>query len=315
MTESWIVYVLVFVLVVVAAQQAQSGIAFVLGERKQTRHRFAELADGGAPLAEIDSLRRRASRGSRLPLVSLIERLIVQSGIRRGTPFIAGIATAVGLLFVLLLPSSAGSLPVRVAAAAAGGILATWLGLRWMRARRMARFGEQLPEILDIITRSLRAGHPLPVSLALVAREMPDPAGPEFALLVDEINYGRSVSEALDNLYQRVGYPELRFVVASTSIASQTGGNLGEILGRLARTLRERFRLQRRARALSAEGRFSGYALSAMPIVLFAVINVVSPVYYAQFWDSSSAGPVFLTCLGLLLLGNAIIYRLVNFRV
>lgn len=315
MSEPWIVYVLVFVLVVVAAQQAQSGMASGLGLRKQARRRFAELAEAGAPRAEIESLRRRTSRRGNLPFVAATERLVVQSGTRRSLRFIAGVAALVALLVLLLIPASAGSLPARAAAAAGAGILATWSGLRWMRARRMARFGEQLPEILDIVTRSLRAGHPLPVSLALVAREMPDPAGPEFALLVEEINYGRSLGEALENLHGRVGYPELRFVVASTTIASQTGGNLGEILGRLARTLRERFRLQRRARALSAEGRFSGYALSAMPVVLFAVIQVVSPAYYAEFWDSPAARPVLLTCLALLLIGNAIIYRLVRFKV
>ena len=163
--------------------------------------------------------------------------------------------------------------------------------------------------------RSLRAGHPLSVSLNLVAREMPAPAGPEFALVVDEVNYGRSLSEALDNLSERVGYPELRFFVAATAIAHQTGGNLGEILSRLSRMLRDRFRLSRRVRALSAEGRFSGYALSVLPVALFGIINLVSASYYAEFWKSAAATPVLATSIGLLLVGNVVIYRLVNFKV
>lgn len=179
----------------------------------------------------------------------------------------------------------------------------------------MARFGEQLPEVLDVIVRSLRAGHPLPVSLGLVARELPEPAGPEFALVIDEVNYGRSMAEALGNLHDRVGYPELRFFVASTSIAQQTGGNLGEILARLSGMLRERFRLARRVRALSAEGRFSGYALSMLPVALFGLINIVSPAYYTDFWQNASSPSVLAVCLGLLLIGNLIIYRLVNFKV
>ena len=183
------------------------------------------------------------------------------------------------------------------------------------RARRIASFGEQLPEVLDVITRSLRAGHPLPVSMALVAREMPEPAKNEFALVVDEVNYGRSFTEALENLYQRVGYPELRFVVAAVSIGHQTGGNLGEILARLSRMLRDRFRLTRKVRALSAEGRFSGYALSILPIGLFALINILSPAYYAEFWKSPSSGTVLAISLVLLLIGNAVILRLVNLKV
>jgi hypothetical protein len=132
------------------------------------------------------------------------------------------------------------------ALAAAAVLVGGWLRLR--AARRRERFGEQLPDVLDIVVRSLRAGHPLAVSLSLVAREMPAPAGPEFALVVDEVNYGRSITEALENLHARVGYPDLQFFVASTAIAHQTGGNLGEILSRLAALLRQRFRLKRRVR-------------------------------------------------------------------
>jgi tight adherence protein B len=199
------------------------------------------------------------------------------------------------------------------ALAAAAVLVGGWLRLR--AARRRERFGEQLPDVLDIVVRSLRAGHPLAVSLSLVAREMPAPAGPEFALVVDEVNYGRSITEALENLHARVGYPDLQFFVASTAIAHQTGGNLGEILSRLAALLRQRFRLKRRVRALSAEGRFSGLALSILPVGLFLLINLLSASYYAEFWTSPSAPTVVTGCLVLLAVGNLLIVRLVNFRV
>lgn len=218
------------------------------------------------------------------------------------------------LLFFFVLPAPANAL-LRFVVAMMGAGLGLTLWLRWKRARRIGLFGEQLPEVLDVIVRSLRAGHPLTVSLSLVAREMPEPAGPEFALVIDEVNYGRSITEALENLYQRVGYPELKFFVASTSIAHQTGGNLGEILSRLSRMLRERFRLMRRVRALSAEGRFSGYALSVLPVALFGLINVVSPNYYTEFWRSPVASTVLAISLCLLAIGNLIILRLVNLKV
>jgi tight adherence protein B len=139
------------------------------------------------------------------------------------------------------------------------------------------------------ICRSLKAGHPLPISLSLVAREMPDPAGTEFGIASDEITYGLDLPSSLQNLSARVGDPDLMLVVMSTTIHSQTGGNLGEILARLSKLIRDRFKLRRKIHALTAEGRFSAVALTEIPFVMFGAINLFAPQYYADTWDS----PVF----------------------
>lgn len=312
MSEPWLIYLALFVLVAVAAHQAQAGLTALMAQRRRTAERLGELA-GTAPEAAAILLRRTAWGGS-TPLARWLARLVLQSGTERSPAALGVIALGLSLLLFLLLPVPANAWFRLVAAMITAGL--TVLGaLHIQRRRRIARFGEALPEVLDVITRSLRAGHPLPVSLALVARETPEPAGPEFALLVDEVSYGRSIGEALENLYQRVGYPELRFVVAAVAIGHQTGGNLGEILSRLARTLRERQRLTRRVRALSAEGRFSGIALSVLPVALFGLINLLSPAYYAEFWASPSAGRVLALALVLLVTGNVVILRLVNLKV
>ena len=313
MTEPWVIYILVFVLVAVAAQQFQHGWSGVRRDGQDKRRRFASLAPPAAD-DDLDALRRRASRFGRSAVAVRVTRLILQSGTALSPSTLGLIGLAIALPIWLLLPAMIGGM-LRVLVAFASAATSLWLWLRIKRARRMARFGEQLPDVIDVIVRSLRAGHPLAVSLALVARETPDPAGCEFTLVVDEVNYGRSLSQALDNLSQRVGNPELKFFVASTAIAHQTGGNLGEILSRLSRLLRERFRLARRVRALSAEGRFSGYALSVLPVALFGIINVVSASYYAEFWTNAAATPIVAVSLGLLVMGNLVIYRLVNFRV
>ena len=297
----------------VATFQVQRGVGGLTRDRQHTRRRMASLdpervADGTA------ALHRRTSRFGNSALVVQVDRMVVQSGTRLSGRSFAMIATGLVLLFWLALPAPANGV-LRLAAAVAASLALLGLWLRIKRARRIAQFGEQLPEVIDVIVRSLRAGHPLAVSLNLVAREIPEPAGIEFALVVDEVNYGRSLSEALENLHQRIGYADLRFFVASTAIAHQTGGNLGEILSRLSRMLRERFKLARRVRALSAEGRFSGLALSILPIALFGIINLVSASYYAEFWTSAAATPVVAISLGLLLIGNLVIYRLVNFKV
>ncbi len=311
--QPWLVLALVFVATVVAALLAQRGLASVLDERRRAGRRFAGLQPDIVMADDPDSLRRRVSRLGRSAVLARMERLIVQSGTSLTLSTLAVAFLVITCLLAVALPLR--GIAVSLGAGALVSGLCLTLYIRIKRARRLARFGEQLPEVIDVIVRSLRAGHPLPVSLALVARDTPEPAGPEFALVVDEVNYGRSLTEALENLYARVGYPELRFFVASTSIASQTGGNLGDILSRLARMLRERFRLTRRVRALTAEGRFSGYALSAMPIILFGVINVVSASYYAEFWASPVSSKILLASLGLLVIGNLIIFRLVNFKI
>ncbi|GJE60035.1 type II secretion system F family protein [Methylobacterium trifolii] len=310
--EQWLILLLVFVLVFLAVQQFQAGFGGLVQDRARRQRRVEELKGGESE--DPDILRRRAGRFADNPLAARLNRLIVQSGTRLTGATLALVWLGLALVWFILL-GVLGNASLRLAAATAGSGLSLLLWLRLKRGRRMARFGEQLPEVIDVIVRSLRAGHPLPVSLNLVAREMPEPAGPEFALVVDEVSYGRSLTEALGNLHARVGYPELKFLVASVSIAQQTGGNLGEVLSRLSRMLRERFRLMRRVRALSAEGRFSGLALSVLPVALFALINLVSPAYYAEFWRSAAASSVLGVSIGLLTLGNLVIYRLVNLKV
>lgn len=312
MSESWLIIPIVFVLVFVAVQQFQIGLGGLVRERRRRLRRFGDLEPSAADERAV--LRRRASRFGDNPLAVKFSRLLLQSGTGLTLPVFCMIWIGLWLVWFILL-SILGNTSLRLAAALAGSGASLILWLRIKRQRRMARFGEQLPEVIDVIVRSLRAGHPLPVSLNLVARETPEPAGPEFALVVDEVSYGRSLAEALDNLHARVGYPELRFLVAAVSIAQQTGGNLGEVLSRLARMLRDRFRLMRRVRALSAEGRFSGLTLSVLPVALFGIINLVSPVYYTEFWRSAAASTVLGVSLGLLALGNLLIYRLVNLKV
>lgn len=314
MLEPWAIYFSIFALVFLAAQLAQFGLGDILRSRRRTTERFAALDRAGQSRHEIDDLRRRTSRAGRLALVARLDAMLLQSGTQLTLGQVAAIFLAVWLGLVVVLPAPS-VLLYKITVSGIGAWILVGGYFRTRRARRMTRFGEQLPDVIDVIVRSLRAGHPLPVSLALVAREMPEPAGPEFAVVVDEVNYGRELSEALEGLRRRVGYPDLRFLVASISIANQTGGNLGEILSRLSKMLRERFRLKRKVRAFSSEGRFSGYTLSGLPVVLFALINLISPSYYQEFWTSPARTTILLISFGLLTIGNLIIYRLVNFKV
>ena len=183
------------------------------------------------------------------------------------------------------------------------------------RQRRIARFSEQLPDALDVIVRGVRAGYPLIVALGLVAREMPDPIGTEFGMTSDEINFGLNLHTTLDNLYRRVGHDDLLFFIMSVKVQNQTGGNLAEILSRLSHLIRSRAMLRLKVRAVSSEGRLSGVLLTAMPFILFGVVTLLSPGYYRDVWDHPFIAPALMLGTTLLLIGNFVIYRMVNFKI
>jgi tight adherence protein B len=206
-----------------------------------------------------------------------------------------------------------GALAIVVALVAA--LLTGYMLLTRARARRISSFGEQLPEALDIIVRGLRAGHPFRVALGLASREMPDPIGTEFGILLDEISFGLDQQVAVDHLYGRVGQEDLSFLSIAINIQSQTGGNLSEILQSLSRMLRNRSKLRLKVRALTSEGRLSGVLLSALPFALFVIVYMISPAYFAEIRGSPLLVPAVIVGFALLAVGNFTIYRMVNFKV
>ena len=183
------------------------------------------------------------------------------------------------------------------------------------RRRRIERFGAQLPDALEIIVRGLRVGHPFTSAMELVAREMLPPIGAELSLTMDEIAFGQDVTTALSNLYGRVGQEDLLFLVIAVGVQVQTGGNLADVLDRLATLMRERVNMRMKVKALSAEGRLSAYFLTAMPFVLFAVVSLIAPNYFTELKNSPALVPALLYA-GISIVGsNYVIYRMVNFKV
>ena len=158
------------------------------------------------------------------------------------------------------------------------------LWLKILRGRRQKKFGAQFPDALDIIVRSLRAGHPVPVAITMVGRELPDPCGTEFGIVADEVTYGSDLEGAMRNLYFRVGQDDLPLFVTAVAIQGSTGGNLGEILENLSGVIRLRFKMRRKVRALAAEGRASAMILASLPIAMFGIINLVAPDFYSSVW-------------------------------
>lgn len=242
-----------------------------------------------------------------------LNRLYTQSGIT-GNPLtfaatflLAGLAIA--LLLVFFNFSALASLIVFLIV----GLVLPLLVLRRARNKRILKFAKQLPDALDMIVRSLRAGHPASVAIGLVAREMPDPLGTEFGIVSDEITFGLSIEQAVRKLSQRVGFEGLQLLSVSLSIQAKTGGNLTEILANLSSVMRERQKLRMKIRALSAEGRVSAWIISLFPIVMFFALQILAPAYYGGVWGNPLVFPIFLLFGLWALLGDFIMYRMVTF--
>jgi tight adherence protein B len=193
---------------------------------------------------------------------------------------------------VVMLPTAAWLFdrtgPMDLAIAAGAGAVLPLVVLKFLRARRIKAFAEQFPDAIDMIVRSLKAGHPLAIAITLVAREMPDPVGSEFGMVADEMSFGLELEAAMRNLYLRVGQDDLPLFVTSISIQAATGGNLAAILEGLSKLIRDRFKMRRKIKALSSEARFSALVLISLPIVMFLLINMTSP----DFFDAARGKPL-----------------------
>ena len=176
-------------------------------------------------------------------------------------------------LHVLLFPSLSS-----IALAVAMG-LAPLVPLLSKRGKRLREFERQLPDALDFLARAMRAGHAFSTSLKIMADESPDPLGAEFRRLCGEHNLGAPLDQALEALVSRVPLLDLQFFAAAVTLQRQTGGNLSEVLLKLAQVIRERFALRGKVRAASAHGRMTGLVLTAMPAIMAIFLMLTSPEY------------------------------------
>jgi tight adherence protein B len=184
-----------------------------------------------------------------------------------------------------------------------------------MRTKRLAAFARQLPDAIDLMVRGLQVGHPVPAALALVSKQMADPIGSEFGIVVDEVAYGRPLTEALTDLTRRIPQPDLRYLVAVIEIQHQSGGNLAEVLSNLGDVMRARFHMFSKIRATSAEGRMSAIAIGLMPIVITIILSTVKPDYFTAVADHPSFWKIMSVTPFMLITGWVMIWRLVNFKV
>jgi tight adherence protein B len=299
------------------------------GGSSAVNRRMSMLATGKDSQQVFEHLRRRpTARAERLGIFGgwfvRFDRLIAQSGltISTGRMLLIMLGLMLSCFLFLLYFTNAGTLPGQPAAIVGwvllsllAGVLVPIVYLNYLRSNRIKQFSEQLPDALDIMVRSLQAGHPISAAIGLVSKEMNDPIGTEFGIAVDEMTYGLDMREALYNMGRRIEIQDFEYVVVSINIQHDTGGNLAEVLNNLSVVIRDRFRMFKKIRALSSEGRLSAIVLSFLPFGVGAIIFTGNPGFYLNVADDPLFLPMMGGALGLMLVGIFIMYRMVNFRV
>ena len=183
------------------------------------------------------------------------------------------------------------------------------------KKKRMEKFQRQLPDGLELIARSLKAGHSFPSGMKLAADEFDDPLGPEFDETLNEINFGVSVPDALKNLAHRIDCPDLKYFVISVILQRETGGNLAEIIESLAYIIRERFKLYGKVKILAAEGKLSAIILIALPFLIIIALRFINPDYINTLF-SEPAGRIMAGMAAFMMaLGILVMKKMVNIKV
>jgi tight adherence protein B len=262
------------------------------------------LLNSNKALSSFASLERLLGRSNRAidPLRGAIER----AGLRYtvGTVVLAAVFLGVAGWAIAFHFTSSAIAAFVIATAATPMPL---LYVRHMATKRLAVFEEQFPEAIDMMARALRAGHTLPTALDMVSEEIPDPIGPEFKRLYEQQNYGMSLPDAFRAFAERIPLIDARFFVTAVLTQREMGGNLSEVLDNLASVIRERFKVKRHVRSVSAHGRITGVVLGFLPPVLALVLFLISPEHIRLLVEEPLGvymvvGAVILQTVGVLII-------------
>jgi tight adherence protein B len=202
--------------------------------------------------------------------------------------------------------------------AAAAGVPVAFLPLIFVaikRARRMAAFEKEFPQVIELLSRSVRAGHSFASGLEIVSTDLPDPVSTEFRITFDEQRFGLPLREALLGLCDRVPLVDLRLFVIALLVQKETGGNLAEILDNLAHVIRERFRIAGDVRVRTAQGRMTAGILMALPVVMLLLLHVLDPDYVNVLFVDRLGQLMLIAAAVMQILGAIIVWRIVQIKV
>ena len=304
-----VIYVTYWALVVRPEEQAVGRVRRRLSKDHVKVVRRSELlkqVEAMSAIGAVDAiLKRGRSRTEKLQI------LIGQSGLRITVGTLLAGSLALGALVLFI----AQRFNLWTSVAMGLGAVATFIPInvvKYMRTLRMRKFEEQFPEALDLLGRALRAGHAFTTGVEMVGKEMPDPIGPEFQILYDQQNYGMPLPDALKLFAERIPVLDARFFVTAVLIQRESGGNLSEVLDNLAGVMRERFRVKRQIRVISAHGRLTGWILVCLPPALAMVLFSINPETRQLMFTDPLGQQMMVAALVLQVIGTLIMRKIIN---
>jgi tight adherence protein B len=315
-------FVVLFALIMLAVSV---GLKFFDSRRKKQVVDMLQTASG-EPVTRLTNLLRELETEKKTGLNAVASTLrfndhaaaLLQQAGLSWTPgrllTVMGVMAGMGLLIGSALPVPVSPIVTAPALAMALGSM-PYLFVRYKRKKRLDGLEEQLPEALEFLSRSMRAGHAFTISLEMVGEELADPLGQEFRTLFNEQNLGAPLDVALNNFGNRVPLLDIRFFTSSVLLQKQTGGNLSEILVRLAYIIRERFRLKGQVRAASAHGRMTATILTVLPIATMIGLLIVAPGYLQGMANDDDGRKLIAGALVAQVLGNYFIRKIIQIKV
>lgn len=293
-------------------------------KRRQIRDRLESISEAGrrAPSPELDLIKKELL--SDVPVINKIllqfshsnrlKKLINQADIKLQVSTFILISLILFALSAIVSQQLTNIIPVSLLVA---GFLSSipLLIVLYKRKRRFDKFEELFPEALDLLTRAVKAGHAFNTGIEMIAEEMVDPISKEFRTTYDEQNFGLPLKQALFNLVDRIPLLDLRFFVTAVLMQKETGGNLAEILTNLSDVIRERFKIMGEVRTFSAQGRLTGYILTAVPVAMGLILSMMNWQYMSALFNEK-VGHYMLAVAGFCqILGYIIIRKIVKIKV
>ncbi|MDR3506916.1 MAG: type II secretion system F family protein [Caulobacteraceae bacterium] len=284
----------------------------VVNQRLVVADRVQNVADR---VIELRKQRGLTAEGEQQLGWPWLANLIIRSGVpydaRRWTLIGIGLGLIGGIGGFVFSHAPFGGLGGAIVA----GVAAPIVFLMFKAGAREKALGQQLPNALEIIVRSLEAGHPVPSAINLVGRELGDPIGSEFGMAADEISFGATLDQAVQRMADRCRHPDFDLFAATVRLQERAGGNLVGLLKMNAHTIRERQKMRLKIRAASSEGRASAMILTAAPILVLGVLMVISPHFYGDVIHERPIQIGLAMFGGWMFLGNMVMNRMISMKI
>jgi tight adherence protein B len=321
MLTAFLVFIFCLFLVLAAYLTATRGSD---AKRARLRQRLSEALLHSAHTDDVEVILAREELMSEIPWINRVlvelqvatrmKRVLDQADLHITVTRLVMFSVMAGMLAAL----AASMLTISILVMVVAGLVAAalpFIHVFWRRKKRFEQFLEHLPDTLELMSRALSAGHAFSESLQMVSIEMPEPISTEFRKTYEEQNLGLSLKLALENLTQRIPLLDLRLCVTAILIQRETGGNLAEILEKVAYTIRERFRILGDLKTLTTSSRMSAWLLCGLPIFITVIITGMNPDYMSILWSDPRGHKLIAAALFMQITGMLVVRKILRIKI